>query len=250
MLETTEKPTVAIPESITLNGVTYSVKDTPELQKFIQEIAKVEKSKLYSQFESLRSQINNLGRVRVEGSFGSVDEIVEKLSSTFVTKNDLQQMLPEVVKEAVRPIVETNEQNRLNELENYRQKLIKENIAVCIPDLVTGDSKEALDAALQRSIELRAKYPTPSSAPFEGKPVKDPLIAHQASRMDAEAAQTPTPAAPAFVPPVTPVPEIPRRQSPEVSGPSNVKRMSMAEFEKNRDSLREQLEAVYGNGTL
>ena len=44
--------TPSIPESITINGVTYLVKDTPELQQFIQSIAKVEKSKLYSQMEN------------------------------------------------------------------------------------------------------------------------------------------------------------------------------------------------------
>ena len=47
MSEQTEKRNVAIPESIELNGVTYSVKETPELQSFIQEISKVERAKLY-----------------------------------------------------------------------------------------------------------------------------------------------------------------------------------------------------------
>ena len=36
---------VGIPESITINGITYLVKETPELQQFIQSVAKVEKSK-------------------------------------------------------------------------------------------------------------------------------------------------------------------------------------------------------------
>ena len=60
-----EERKVGIPESITINGVTYAVKDTPELQQFIQEVAKVEKSKLYTQFENLKAQIANLGRVKV-----------------------------------------------------------------------------------------------------------------------------------------------------------------------------------------
>ena len=64
-MEQNEEKKVGIPESITINGVTYTVKDTPELQQFIQEVAKVEKSKLYTQFENLKSQIANLGKVRV-----------------------------------------------------------------------------------------------------------------------------------------------------------------------------------------
>ena len=57
-----DKPqnTVSIPESITINGVTYVVKDTPELLNFMQTVAKVEKNKLYSQFETLKEQIAKL----------------------------------------------------------------------------------------------------------------------------------------------------------------------------------------------
>ena len=49
-----ERRNVSIPESVTINGITYVVRDTPELQKFMQAVSKVEKNKLYSQFESLK----------------------------------------------------------------------------------------------------------------------------------------------------------------------------------------------------
>lgn len=251
-MEPNEEKKVGIPESITINGVTYTVKDTPELQQFIQEVAKVEKSKLYTQFENLKSQIANLGRVRVTGGNLDVDTIVEKLKGTFVTKEDFQEMLPGVLKEVVQPVLTATEQNRKNELEQYREKLISENIATCIPELVKGETKEELDASLKESIRIRAAYPTPSTAAIDPtKHVTDPLIQKQVQEMGGQPL-TPTPqaapaptAAPAPVPPAAP-----RRPSPEVSGPQNVKQMPMSEFEKQRDALRQQLEAMYGGGSL
>lgn len=250
-MEQNEEKKVGIPESITIGGVTYAVKDTPELQQFIQEVAKVEKSKLYTQFENLKAQIANLGRVRVVGNNLDVDTIVEKLKGTFITKEDFQEMLPGVLKEVVQPVLTATEQNRKNELEQYREKLISENIATCIPELVKGETKEELDASLKESIRLRAAYPTPSTANIDpNKHVTDPLVQKQLEEMGGQPTQTPTPqtsparnAAP--IPPAAP-----RRPSPEVSGPQNIKQMTMSEFEKQRDALRQQLEAEYGGGSL
>lgn len=243
---------MGIPESITINGVTYTVKDTPELQQFIQEVAKVEKSKLYTQFENLKSQIANLGKVQVTDNLDT-DTIVEKLKGTFITKEDFQEMLPGVLKEVVQPVLAATEQNRKNELAQYREKLISENIATCIPELVKGETKEELDATLQESIRLRAAYPTPSTAHIDpNKPVTDPLIAKQRKEMGVSSVQTPTPqAAPAPTAASAPIPPVaPRRPSPEVSGPQNVKQMPMGEFEKQREALKQQLEAMYGGGSL
>lgn len=251
-MEQNEEKKVGIPESITINGVTYAIKDTPELQQFIQEVAKVEKSKLYTQFENLKAQIANLGKVRVTGNSLDVDTIVEKLKGTFVTKEDFQEMLPGVLKEVVQPVLTATEQNRKNELEQYREKLISENIATCIPELVKGETKEELDASLQESIRIRAAYPTPSTAAIDpNKHVTDPLIQKQAQEMVGQPL-TPTPqAAPApTAAPTSAPPAAPRRPSPEVSGPQNVKQMPMNEFEKQRESLKQQLEAMYGGGSL
>ena len=232
-----------IPESVTINGVTYTVKDTPELQQFIQQVAKVEKSKLYTQFENLKSQIANLGKVKITDDASNVDTLVEKLKGTFVTKQDFQEMLPNVIKEVVQPVLTATEQNRQNELSQYREKLIKENIATCIPDLVKGETKEELDKSLAESIRLRAAYPTPSSAAVPvGHKVTDPLIQQQMK----EANVNPQPS----VEP-QPVPSFaPRRMSPEVTGPENVKQMSMSEFASRRDGLQAQLESIYGGGSL
>ena len=251
-MEQNEEKKVGIPESITINGVTYAIKDTPELQQFIQEVAKVEKSKLYTQFENLKAQIANLGKVRVTGNSLDVDTIVEKLKGTFVTKEDFQEMLPGVLKEVVQPVLTATEQNRKNELEQYREKLIGENIATCIPELVKGETKEELDASLKESIRIRAAYPTPSTAAIDpNKHVTDPLIQKQAQEMVGQPL-TPTPQA-APVPTAAPTsapPAAPRRPSPEVSGPQNVKQMPMNEFGKQREALKQQLEAMYGGGSL
>lgn len=241
---------VGIPESITINGVTYTVKDTPELLQFIQEVAKVEKSKLYTQFENLKSQIANLGKVKVsESTSVDTDSIVEKLRSTFVTKEDFQEILPGILKEVVQPVLTATEQNRKNELAEYREHLISENNATCIPELVKGDTKEELDASLAESIRLRASYPTPSTAHIDPtKHVTDPLIQKQAQEMSVE--QTPTPTATAPISDLPPMPVAPRRTSPEVSGPQNVKQMPMSEFERQREALKQQLESMYGGGSF
>lgn len=258
MVQTVEKK-VGIPESVTINGVTYVVKDTPELLQLIQDVAKIERSKLYTQFENLKSQIANLGKVRVTDDHRGtdVDALVEKLKGTFVTKEDFKEVLPGVIKEVVQPVLTATEQNRKNELDQYREKIINENIATCIPDLVKGETKEELDNSLKESIRIRASYPTPSTAGIPSdRHVKDPLIAKQENDMTApqpgftptpravEQANAPTPAAP--VPPVAP-----RRPSPEADGsPVNVKGMTMSEFEKKRDALRQQLESMYGDRSL
>lgn len=252
----TEERNVGIPESITINGVTYTVKETPELQKFIQEVAKVEKSKLYTQFENLKTQIANLGKVQVIGGKDfDTDSLVEKLKGTFVTKEDFKEILPGIVKEVVQPVLTATEQNRQDELNAYREKLISENIATCIPELVKGETKEELDKSLQESIRIRASYPTPSTASIpSGQHVTDPLIQRQAQEMGnykPQSIPTPQASAPIAQPVQMPTPPAaPRRPSPEVSGPANVKQMPMSEFAKQRDNLKAQLEAMYGEGSL
>lgn len=250
-----EERKVGIPESVTINGVTYVVKETPELQQFIQEVAKVEKSKLYTQFENLKAQIANLGKVKVVGGDLNTDTLVEKLKGTFVTKEDFKEMLPGIVKEVVQPVLTATEQNRKNELEQYRERLINENIATCIPELVKGETKEELDASLQESIRLRASYPTPSTAHIDPtKHVTDPLIQKQAREITGQQPQfnPPTPpTAPAVPANPNPIPPAaPRRPSPEASGPSNVKQMPMSEFAQKREALEQQLRAMYGDGSL
>lgn len=243
---------VGIPESITINGVTYSVKDTPELQQFIQSVAKVEKAKLYSQFESMKRQIDALGKVQVLPETSTVQEMLEQVKSTL--KEDLRNELPSLLKEVIQPVLTATEQSRLNEIEAFKEKLLKENEGACFPELVEGNTREELLASMEKSKNLRAKYSAPFINPNADTHVTDPLLEKQrAEMMGQQSTPTPAPApAPAPQAPSTPTvpPAAPRVPSPEASEPTNIKRMSMSEFEKNREQLRAQLEQTYGNGTL
>ena len=249
--------TPSIPESITINGVTYLVKDTPELQQFIQSIAKVEKSKLYSQMENLRTQIQHLGNVEIapeQKTEFDVNAFVEKLKDTFVTADSLKETLSNTIKEVVQPVLDATHRNEQNELNEYREKLIRENAATCIPELVKGNTKEELDAALKESIRLRGAYPAPGTQTpqYNG----DPNLQKQAEQQQFQAQPTPTPAAtPATQPqnpnPAPQAPAAPRFPAPDASKQGNSPRqMSMAEFAKQRDALKANLEAMYGGSGL
>jgi phage terminase small subunit len=236
-----EKPIVEearIPESLTINGVTYQVNETPELQAFIQAVAKVEKNKLYSKYEELKTQLDNLKNASIEGVGTINSDTLESLKKIFLTKEDLQTLqagLPEVVKGVVNPLLENAEAARHNEIEEYRQKLITENADTCIPDLVKGNTKEELDAALAESIRLRSAYP---ATPVRQGTVHDPLIKEQANKEGANNNPTPTP---------TPsMPAVPQRPSAQPGNQPSPRGMSMEEFARNRENLQEQLRQMYG----
>lgn len=249
--------TPSIPESITINGVTYLVKETPELQQFIQSIAKVEKSKLYSQMEALKTQIQNLGNVEItpdKSTEFDVNSLVEKLKDTFVTSDSLKETLSNTIKEVVQPVLDATHRNEQNELKEYREKLINENAATCIPELVKGNTKDELDAALKESIRLRSAYPAPGTQTpqYNG----DPNLQKQIEQQQFQAQPTPTPAStPAPQPqnpnPAPQAPAAPRFPAPDAYQQGNSPRqMSMAEFAKQRDALRANLEAMYGGSSL
>lgn len=244
--------TPSIPESITINGVTYLVKDTPEIQQFIQSVAKVEKSKLYSQMESLKSQIQNLGNVEViPNEQLNADALIEKLKDTFVTADSLKETLSNTIKEVVQPVLDATQRNEQNELKEYREKLIKENEATCIPELVKGNTKEELDASLQESIRIRSAYPSPSGQQVPQGYQGDPNLQRQAGQEQFKPQNTPTSQAQAPQNPTPQAPAAPRYPAPDASQQgSSPRQMSMAEFAKQRDALKANLEAMYGGSSL
>lgn len=248
MADSIQEQESRIPESITINGVTYSIKETPELQELVKSVSKVEKNKLYSQFQNLKQQIENLNKVQVETNTGlDINKLVETLRGEFVTKGDLENGIKNAVSEVVQPILQKTELDQKAELSAYREKLISDNIAICIPELVKGETKEQLDATLQDSIKLRASYPSPSSVQSQPTHVVDPLIARQMAEANAHNAarnkETPAPQAS-----VGPIPAIPGYTSREIDGsPTPTKGMSMGDFAQQRESLKQQLEAMYGN---
>ena len=242
MATETEKNNVNIPESVTIGGVTYAVKETPELQQFIQDIAKVEKSKLYSQFETLKAQIATLQNVSVAPEQGKdFNNILSDLKNSFMTKEAFKEMLPGIVKEVVKPVLDATEQTKNEELKQYREKLIAENLDKCIPDLIKGATKQELDKSLQESIRIRSSYPTNPNNATPQPPVKDPLLVQQAQNQQAPQ-QTPT----QQVPTIPTAPATPSRPMPQATAIPNVKQMSMQEFAKQRDALKAKLDSMYG----
>lgn len=241
MAKETNVEEVRIPESLTINGVTYKVSETPELQSLIQTVAKIEKSKLYSKYDELKQQLDNLKTADIQG-MGTINaDTLESLKKIFLTKDDLaslQSQFPEMVKGVVNPLLESVERNKVNEIEEYRNALITKNANVCIPELVKGTTKEELDASLAESIRIRQQY---SSAPTPQGPVHDPLVKEQARVAGVTLNPTPTPT------PTPAMPPVPGRPAAQPGSQPSAKGMSMEEFAKNRDTLRKQLESMYGN---
>ena len=230
---------IRIPESITINGVTYKVSETPELQSLIQTVAKIEKSKLYSKYDELKAQLDSLKTADIQGMGTISAETLESLKGIFLTKEDLaalQSGFPEMVKEVVNPLLENVEKAKVNEIEEYRNQLITANANTCIPELVKGATKEELDASLAESIRIRQQY-SPAQSP---QTVHDPLVKEQARAAGVSLNPTPTPTQAPAVPPV------PARPAAQPGGQPTAKGMSMEEFAKNRDMLRKQLEGMYG----
>lgn len=234
---------IGIPESITINGVTHSVTEVPELQALIQAVSKVEKNKLYSQIESLKEQFKSLQGVQVEAPQIDYEQLAQKLEGKFITSEQLEEQFknlrtdfPNMIKEVVQPVLSATERAQHDELEAYRNQLLEQNAATCIPDLVKGNTKEELDAALQESIRIRSTYPSPVGQPArEAVPPVNPQ----------PGVQTPTPAPAA--PKAPQMPAAPKREAPsaEQGGP-DVKHMSMAEFASKRDAMKASLENLYG----
>ena len=116
-MDHTEETTVTIPESITIGGISYVVRDTPELLKFMQAVAKVEKNKMYTQFELLRKQINQLSKTPVSTTPLDATSLIAELKESFVTKEDLAN----TVKEALQPVISYNQQTQQETLETFRE---------------------------------------------------------------------------------------------------------------------------------
>lgn len=251
---------VSIPKSVTLGGVTYPIGETPELQQLIQSVASVEKTKLYSKFDGLKKQIEGLQSAQVVPEVKQpldtkalIETLKAELSGNFVTKEDLKDGL----KEVVQPLLNSTKEAHEKELATYRDSLINKNLAVCIPELVKGNTKEEIDASLQDSIKLRAKYPS-ANVPYvpEGKTI-DPNLQATAKQPEFKA-ESPTnpiyggseksvtgsvqrPQAP-VVPPM--------HQQPDGSQqPTSPRSLSAKEFAAKREAMLAELQSVYGGNS-
>lgn len=229
---------VSYPPSITLGGVEYRISDTPELQTFITAVGSVERSKIQSVVRDLRTKLDNLP------------------SPAPATVNTAE--IAEAVMAAIRPQLDTITE-RLNSTEkesvaSYREKMVAQLGESVIPELISGTTKEAIDASVAAAKAARSRYNIPAPAitvaPTAVAPVEAVNIANPQTIISTAPAAPVAPtliAAP--VAPVAPnvsapqVPAVPARATPEYSGP-NIGAMSVGEFGSNRDALYQQLQSL------
>lgn len=228
---------VSYPPSVTLGGVEYKISDTPELQNFITAVGSVERSKIQSVVRDLRTKLDNLP------------------SPAPATVNTAE--IAEAVMAAIRPQLDTITE-RLNSTEkesvaSYREKMLAELGESVIPELISGTTKEAIDASVAPAKAARSRYNIPAPvtvtttavAPVEAVNIANPQTIISTAPVAPVAPNLLVAPAPIVAPTVIApqVPAVPARATPEYVGP-NIAAMSAGEFGSNRDALYQQLQSL------
>ena len=225
-------PVETIPTVITLGGQSYAVASTPELSGLVaavrKDAAQTEKTKLYSQIESLSNQVKLLKNAEVTPT--------EQPINPDALKNEILNEMKSTFEELIKPIREKTGFVEAAQIEAYRNKLLIENQGKCLPELVVGDTKEKLDAALQHAIEIWNKYnlgstQTPANS---GTPTNTNATQQQPVATPIEQPTTVTPA-------LTAVPTIPAAQQ---NNELNIGKMSNKEFAAKREELERQIKEL------
>lgn len=236
----TTKTTPSLPLSITLGGVEYKVSETPELKEFITAVGTVERSKLQSVVKQLRTDIENLRTVENPVN-------AQELTNTVVT----------AVLEQIKPTLDkvNNHFERQGKLtiEQHREAVLAQYGETIIPELITGDTIEAINASIPVAQAARARYATPApavvapAAPAAAPIVGAPLTLETPQTLQPVASVAPPVtvapvATPAAAPVVAPV-AVPVRAVPDYQGP-NIAGMNMEDFGKSREGLLKSLEQL------
>lgn len=230
------KPDIKIPESITIDGKDYSVKDTPELMGLVTAASRVEKNKLYSKIKTLQDGIEGLKRVELAAS-----------TPPDSLKEEILESVRNIVEGAIKPLLDKTSKIEIQSLEEYKAKLLTENEGKCFPELVKGNTKEEVDESLKNSIELRTKYSTDNPANNQQGKVTDPAIVRQNAALDNNQQQQPNaPAAQQSTPSTTPAPIVPIVPNVPVNNPSmtDIGKMSQEEFARNREKLEAEIKTL------
>ena len=236
-------------DEITLNGEKKKISEIPELQAYVQNVRaeahKAEKEKLYTRISELENGIKRLEAIpivttptqQVQNSqapqidtnsiiAGVIDALLPKLEASLDAK----------LKDVVVPITKETQFLKEANLNTYRLKLIEENQGKCIPEYVVGNSKEELDAALLKSVELFSKYlPKKEVAPVITSPNTE--LAQKETVVKQEVVEEVTKETPKIVEP-------PKKQvvnNPEIE---DIKGLTPDQFKKNRDALRESMRTL------
>jgi hypothetical protein len=264
--QTTGPQRVTIPRTINIGGQEFSVADTPELNSLVslirQDAAAIEKGKLYPAFEKLQRDYQTLATAEIiNPSKGNAGE--EVILATAEAKLD---QLFKAFTDKLEPLLSANARNEEASLEAYKSKLLQENLGKVIPELVVGTTREEIDASLESSKSLCAKYApqfgvTNIEYQMQHAPiakVTPPQVVNQTAPQVAPntvAPQTQTapvtnanPETNAIAPERTVVlPSSPASTEIASTEAPNVGSMSMDEFSRRREELRAGLSNVLGN---
>lgn len=253
---------VTIPRTIRIGEIEFSVADTPELANLVslvrQDTASVEKTKLYTTIDKLKKDIEVLTNVELINPSGNADKKGEEIINTIVEAK-MDGMLKEL-KGLMAPLLETNQRSQAAIVESYRNKVLAENVGKCIPELVVGETTEAIDTALANSLQLFGKYKSEfgvrtieeqltnvSATPQGGiapsvpvTPVTTPTATPSPQATPAPT-NTPAPTQQTIVLPSSPAnTEVPNTEIPSAST------MSIEEFGKRREELQRGLKDLVG----
>lgn len=181
-----------------INGLTADVK------KLVENARKQEKEKLYPEIERLKAQLKekeqllttlankstkddpaNIGKDTAAGTDGGDgDGEVKKKGTRGLSGDDLDKIISSAISAAEKKFKERldESQNQIKALQQsiterdltaYRDRLIAENDGAIIPEMVSGDSQEAIDQSLvlakQAFARLTDKLKAGGSAPDGGE---------------------------------------------------------------------------------
>lgn len=138
-----------------------------------------------------------------------------------------QEELPKIIQNSLKPLVDVQSSLHQESVDTYRETRLKELGDTVIPELVTGNNKEEIEASIALSIATRSRYAVPQT-------ITPPITAPITPQVQA-------PVAPVVAPPsFTQVTSTP----PSTSPLDALKGMSGAEFSKNRETLLKELQGL------
>jgi len=230
-----------LPEVLVLGGATYRISENPDLQAFVDSIIKhtatTEKDKLYGQIKSMKERMDLLEETSKHISTPSPIDYakIEEIVNTKVTA--IESAITTKVNDLLKPIANRIETQVVEDIKEYKNKLIRENDGKCMVELIQGETKEQLDASLASAIELFNKYRTnPPVIPVNTPATTTPAATVTTTPTTQPVENTP-PATPAItVPPVVPV-------TNQASMP-DIKSMSTVDFAKNREALKGEIASM------
>lgn len=217
------------------------------------EKAKGEIAQLTSENITFKNQFLAEGRTPTPNTSNlSREEIVNIVNeATQAAINSFAKQLPETLQKQIAPISEVIQGLKQKEVSDYREARIRELGDAIIPELVVGDTKEAIDASIEHSKGIRAKYApvAPAAAPAQpAAPVQpaQPFVSTGNAEMDAklqQAGNSPAPVVPNPTQGTVITPVLPSHSNPAMESMPNLKDMPLEEFEANRGSIAQKMKA-------